>query len=218
MLDLRDPLYHAYLVIAAKPEYGGEAVLSYIESLGISTAGNPAVFVRTYERLYTEDADEIVSRMAIRDDKKFLVLTCIDITREAQNKLLKAMEEPTPGTHLFVVLPSLHIALPTIRSRSQVVRMGVPAELSDAQAFLSLAVGERMKLVGKTVERIKDEKEGKQAALDLLDGVIAALYARDPRPYDILSDLTKMREYLFDSSPSLKQILEYVALRAPKSL
>ena len=213
MLDLRDPLYHAYVVVSARPEVGGEAVLSFIESIGVPTAGNPAVFARTYERMYTDDADEIVARMAIRDDKKFLVLTCMDVTREAQNKLLKAIEEPTPGTHLFLVLPSSHVALPTIRSRTQVVRMGVPAELSDAREFLATPVGERIKRVGKLVERIKDEKEGKQAALDLIDGVTAALYARDPRPYDVLADLSAMREYLFDSSPSIKQILEYVALR-----
>jgi hypothetical protein len=114
---------------------------------------------------------------------------------------------------MFLVLPSLHMALPTIRSRVQVLFHDIPAELSDAKKFLSMSVGERLKSIGKLVERIKDEKEGKQAAINLLDGITAASYAQKPRPYDVLADLQKMREYLFDQSSSLKQILEFVALR-----
>lgn len=214
MLDIREPLYHAYLVIATPPDVGGEAVLGYIETiLGVPVAGNPSVHIRRHERVYTEDAEAIVERVSIRDNRKFVVVTCTDITREAQNKLLKTIEEPTPGTHLFIVMPSLHIALPTIRSRVQVLFHGVPAELSDGKNFLSMSVGERLKMIGKLVERIKDEKEGKQAAINLLDGVTASLYEKKPRPYAILKDLQKMREYLFDQSSSLKQILEFVALR-----
>lgn len=47
---------------------------------------------------------------------------------QAANALLKVLEEPPPHTHFFLLVPSLAGVLPTIRSRSQVVRM---APLSD---------------------------------------------------------------------------------------
>ena len=43
---------------------------------------------------------------------------------EAANALLKSLEEPPPGTHLFLITASPEALLPTIRSRCQTLRFG----------------------------------------------------------------------------------------------
>jgi len=52
------------------------------------------------------------------------------MTEQAQNALLKSLEEPPPTSHVFLITPSPQTLLPTIRSRCQTLRLGpLPASL-----------------------------------------------------------------------------------------
>ena len=53
--------------------------------------------------------------------KKIFVISTNSITREAQNSLLKIFEEPTEGTHFFLILSSSRILIPTLKSRLHVI-------------------------------------------------------------------------------------------------
>jgi DNA polymerase-3 subunit delta' len=59
------------------------------------------------------------------------------MTEQAQNALLKSLEEPPPTSHVFLITPSPQTLLPTIRSRCQTLRLGpLPASLLE-QALVS---------------------------------------------------------------------------------
>ena len=49
------------------------------------------------------------------------------MTGEAQNALLKLLEEPPAGTILILMAASIELLLPTIRSRAQAIRLQAPA-------------------------------------------------------------------------------------------
>ena len=52
------------------------------------------------------------------------------MTEQAQNALLKSLEEPPATSHVFLITPLPQALLPTIRSRCQALRMGpLPASL-----------------------------------------------------------------------------------------
>jgi DNA polymerase-3 subunit delta' len=63
------------------------------------------------------------------------------MTEQAQNALLKSLEEPPPTSHVFVITPSPQTLLPTIRSRCQTLRLGpLPASLLEGALIERLAL------------------------------------------------------------------------------
>lgn len=96
------------------------------------------------------------------------------MTEQAQNALLKSLEEPPPTSHVFLVTPSPQTLLPTIRSRCQTLRLGpLPAalleatlaerlSLSPAEARLRVSVsagslGQALAFEGETYGALRDE-------------------------------------------------------------
>ncbi len=71
------------------------------------------------------------------DTARVVVLDCTDdLTPEAANTLLKTLEEPRPGVFFILVAHQLEAVLPTIRSRSRLIKMGL---LSEAETAAVLA-------------------------------------------------------------------------------
>jgi len=96
------------------------------------------------------------------------------MTEQAQNALLKSLEEPPPTSHVFLVTPSPQTLLPTIRSRCQTLRLGpLPAalleatlserlSLSPSEARLRVSVsagslGQALAFEGETYGALRDE-------------------------------------------------------------
>ena len=110
---------------------------------------------------------EAASRAILIDDAHTM-------TEQAQNALLKSLEEPPPTSHVFLVTPSPQTLLPTIRSRCQTLRLGpLPAALlerelaarlalSPAEARLRVSVsagslGQALAFEGETYGALRDE-------------------------------------------------------------
>lgn len=62
------------------------------------------------------------------DQKFFIILNCDKMTIEAQNKLLKTIEEPNSDHYYFLCTPSKFLVLPTIVSRCNVVEVSTPSK------------------------------------------------------------------------------------------
>ncbi|OYV27629.1 MAG: hypothetical protein B7W98_01385 [Parcubacteria group bacterium 20-58-5] len=118
---------HAY-AIEAEQEEGITVALGVAErALGLSGQKNPDVVVLRHGLLTVEDARraaEHAAQGAFTGDQKVIIIAALRAYHEAQNALLKVFEEPAPGVHLFLVLPSLGGLLPTLRSRVQVLDVG----------------------------------------------------------------------------------------------
>jgi DNA polymerase III delta prime subunit len=65
---------------------------------------------------------DINSRKPIKGMYKVIVIVLHSITHQAQNAMLKTLEEPRPGTFIFILTNTSAIFLPTILSRVQVIR------------------------------------------------------------------------------------------------
>jgi hypothetical protein len=183
-----------------------------LESLGLAISGNPDVRITEYERFSIADArilKEQASHTPLGEAQVFVIATSA-ILHEAQNALLKLFEEPAARTSFILIVPSLTLLLPTVRSRVTYggCFRGEVAEAEFAQTFLTGTVGERLALL----EPVLKDKD-RERARAIVDALEASLHAGGVREhYRALEELAFVRSYLFDRSSSLKSLLSHLAV------
>lgn len=125
---------------------------------------------------------------------------------QAQDALLKTLEEPPPHALLFLIAPSTESLLPTITSRSQVIHMRpVAAEIirevliqqhsapQDQADLLARLSGGR---IGWALRALADESilEQRASALNMLEDILQMNRAKR---FDIADDLSKDKLSLY---------------------
>ena len=172
------------------------------------------VFFNEFENFGIGNGREIqnlASKKAVSGNTRIFVIAFSSITSEAQNSLLKLFEEPSEGVHFFIIISSFEIFLPTLKSRLHILKIGSVSgdEKSLADKFIKASKGKRLELLKDIIEN-KD----KQEALKLLDDLEAVLYKESDleKNADILNTIQKSRDYLRGRVPSVKMILENIAL------
>lgn len=85
------------------------------------------VYPKNGQKLLVSDAGEIVSECFVKPvnlPKKIFLINNIDVsTDEAQNKLLKVLEEPPKNVYFLISAKSEDRVLPTIRSRCEKIKI-----------------------------------------------------------------------------------------------
>jgi len=166
------------------------------------------------DRFLIEDSRSVVDKTLIKnskEQKQLIILSFNSITPEAQNSLLKVVEEPTPGTYFFMIVPNVNIFLPTIISRAVIIKSeGSGIENEFVKKILSGNVGERIKIVEKVAKDISDSKLEKQIAKEIVEGIIEKI--RKENQPEKLKELMKIRSYLDLTGASIKMLLERAVL------
>lgn len=216
---------------------GGDAAHTQLleiltKSRTIKIQGNPDFFDRRYAAFSIDDAREVKSAHEMRptteEGKKIFLLTMDGITVEAQNALLKLLEEPASYAYFYIVIPSVGLLLPTVVSRVAVISLDAHAVGSrvvaqtdiqsdiaaDAKQFLKLSPAKRLDFIKKFTEDISKEKRPKHDAVKMLAELQHLVRsAQGPaKGHDALKALSLAHDYANDRAPSLKMLLEYVAL------
>jgi len=219
-------LHHAH-VLEGNTATLFSKLISFLENdVQYTTHGNPDFFHASYDLFGVEEGRllrDMQSRKAFRENqKKIFVVSFNFITHEAQNSLLKVFEEPTEGTHFFILVPRADIFLPTIRSRVQILsekdtEMRLPSPIAAvAHSFFSASISQRLTLLSHIIE----EKEKMQAieCINQLELKLSDLWGHDldSKKTKVLRELSRSRQYLFDRAPSVKMILEHLALVVPR--
>jgi DNA polymerase III delta prime subunit len=215
--------HHAYAIIGSKTTRS-DLVLALETAHKISFRANPDFFDRTYETFTIDDAREVKTFHETRPmnvgAKKIFILSMDGITIEAQNALLKLLEEPAEYAHFFLIIPSAHLLLPTVKSRLHIVEgghVGHPAvgpRGKAAREFLQGSASKRLDIIKDLMDEISKEKKNKQNAVDFLNDIEYALYEEKgvKKVKESLEAIEHARKYMNDRSPSVKMLLEYVAL------
>lgn len=161
-------------------------------------------------KLLVEDSKKIVDESFIKPifaDKKIFIISSIDnSTEEAQNKLLKSLEEPNECVYYILTTSNIEKVLPTIRSRCNKIELPAVSEekilpllLGDDQTKL-LAARLGGGYISKTLELSKKEnlKDIASLALSMLADLTSS---RDAIKYvkkiiDLKSDFLILIEVL----------------------
>lgn len=223
-------LHHAYIFEGDFEILGGILTDSLTKYLGITCKGNPDVVIAQYESFGIDEARNISERQSRRGvseilgnngiARKFFILGAKSFTREAQNALLKTSEEPTEGTHFFMVVPRHDTILPTLKSRvilvkpQQETRAGFDKTKELAIKFLDSSLEERFALVKKLTETKKGETADREKIHALLDHIEQILYTRTAgKPSgDIFREIYQTKTYLSDRGSSPKMLLDNLAI------
>ncbi|MEK7646481.1 MAG: hypothetical protein AAB381_02195 [Patescibacteria group bacterium] len=188
---------------------------------GISIHGNPDFFESTHEVFTIDDSRKLIEMHGIRpvhiSGKKIVIITMQGITGEAQNALLKLLEEPAEFAYFFLIVPSAHLLLPTVKSRLTLIetsRAEVETDTTEAIAFMKASPAKRLDIIKKLLDDISKEKKTKQDAINFLDQVQRVVYEKRGVKDGLksLETIEMARTYIHDRAPSLKMLLEGVAL------
>lgn len=210
--------HHAYGVIGDKKEV--VEIKELLEKKGIRQSANPDYFEYVYDTFAIGDARQIKSLHETRpineSGKKIFILSMSGITSEAQNALLKLLEEPSEYAIFFIVIPSAHLLLPTVRSRMQILERGKQesVDLGEAKKFLKLSPAKKMEEIKTLVDSISKEKLIKQDAIIFLNNIEKAAYeqGKTKENMKLFEAIGLVRTYINDRAPSIKMLLEYLAL------
>ncbi|KND49897.1 MAG: DNA polymerase III delta prime subunit [Parcubacteria bacterium C7867-002] len=185
----------------------------------IASQGNPDFFDAFYETFTIDDSRQLREMHGVRpvhsSGKKIFIISMDGITIEAQNALLKLLEEPAEYAYFFLIIPSGHLLLPTVKSRMIPIETASEKETTgEGEKFLKLSVAKRLDMIKGLLDDISKEKKTKQHAIQLLHDIEAALYTRKgvAKAAAALRALDIAKKYSSDRAPSLKMLLESVAL------
>lgn len=184
---------HANLIVG--PDGIGKSVIAkYLSNNIIEPRDNAESvdIVRYYPSSASFGVDDVrniideVSKKPYEGDKKVLILyKCDKMTIQAQNALLKTIEEPPSGVYLILLSDSLETILDTIQSRCQVYKLTPLSkddileyisinysqiDSSDRQAALAFSTG----IPGKVDKFINDEKlkELRNICIELFNDIL----------------------------------------------
>jgi len=201
-----------------------DGVLAYLEREGMVVRGNADVYVRTYGQFGIDDAHDLTGRAmgrAMGERGRTFVVCASGMTTEAQNALLKTIEDPPDNARFFFIVPSPETILATVRSRAQTYSFDDIDETGEAarnaSVFLAATPAKRIDLLKPLLEKDEDEKRDIGAIIAFLSSLECAL-ASHPRTQsrEGLSAIYNARKYLGDKGALVKPLLESVALLIPR--
>jgi DNA polymerase-3 subunit delta' len=233
-LELKNLEYNAYGLTGDASV--ADSLVEVLESdFDVHKEGNQDFFYGKYDNLTIDDARSIKkmheSRPVTAQGKKIFVIIANNINTEAQNALLKLLEEPASYAYFFIIIPQSGLLLPTVRSRLhfiQSTRKGsknddVEDIVNDVVNFIKANKVKRLEIVKKIAEDISKEKKTKQYAIDFVNEIQnqirgdrsqhQGISGQDPVKSMSSFEATQIAlKYLNDRAPSVKMLLEYVAL------
>jgi len=231
----KEHLHHAY-VVEAKREEGLAMLRELMNEFGIATTGNPDFHELEFDALSIDNARDLREAQSFHGAdgaKKIFVIVFNTVGHEAQNALLKTLEEPTEGTHFFFVTRTREHLLPTFLSRVQVIGRESSVishqslEENAGEEFLRATIAERMKMIEPMTKTKTDDKpKAKEDARLFLESLERALYEKLPKAtlgipkvafgiaecVSALENVILAKRHLSSRSPSLKLLLEHLAL------
>lgn len=208
--------------------------------LKIVLKNNSNFHVLNFQKLLIDDVRMIINRAIVRSassDKKIFLITFDSITEQAQNALLKIIEEAPNNTYINLVVSRTDNFLPTVLSRSIIYNTSdySLSEYSNKTSkefefdqkfmkdFLKKTAGDRMKFIVGFAEQIHDGKLSRSLAEDFIKMLIIYFHAdlkkssknspeigKEHRQN--IQQLQKIYDYLKDPSASTKILLERAVL------
>lgn len=219
-------LYHSYIIEGA-PDTVSMDLLEFLEARGEITKQSPDVICQIYESFTINDSKEIKewhNRMGVSGGKKVCILATEYINREAEQALLKMIEEPAINSHFFIIVPDSSLLLDTILSRTHLIKIDKEnnSQLNKIVVnFMGLSPKDRINNIAEIIKENKDEENSgklRSYATYFINELESIFYKKfkkninDENNKFILEELQKSRGYLSTPGASVKMILEHIAL------
>ena len=203
------------------------SVLKRIRTEGIQIENNPDVFVRSYSAFLMEDARELRERASLRaigNHGRIFVIFAPTIPPDAQNVLLKTLEEPPAGARFYIIVPSPETLLSTLRSRMQMLDLqhdGDRISIIDVKMFIASPTQKRLDMLKPLLEKDDDPEKPRgfgagrrdlASTLSFIADLERELGTNLQKNALGLKAVYRARKYITDRGAIVKSLLEQVAL------
>jgi hypothetical protein len=179
-------------------------------------------WAKRFERFGIDESRKLIELASLKNfDKATFLIGAASLTTEAQQALLKLFEEPQRGTTFVLLVPHGSI-IATLRSRmlaypNQGEALPYVARPRLATQFLKSTQKERSAQIAVI---LKDNEGAREQVREFLNELEKALYSNKLSRLNLdgrkgLEDIVKVRSYVGDRAPSLKMLLEHLALSLP---
>lgn len=194
------------------------ALRAWLSDSGVTIEGNPDIHRWDFQMLKVDDARAIRMRAAQKPlgERQYFLIVCAGITAEAQNALLKSLEEPQGRTTFLIALASIHSLLPTVRSRIEVIPSGGEHGTAPVVSFIRATPEERLEKIKEMLPKEADERD-----MRAIMGFLVMLEERlgkmspDLHRSEALRALYAAKKGILASTGSPKILLESLALLVP---
>jgi hypothetical protein len=210
--------HHAWLYAGTKHHL--DEVYTLLEKAGVDAHGNPDVRTQVLDTVGIDDVRSFLERShhrPVRDPRTISILVGATFTREAQNALLKTIEEPTPHALYVLVTPHPHQLLATIRSRTQLLPHTTRTFFDgEAKTFLKSSSKERLDTVKELLGTGSDDRDVHtlHAFLDAVER-LCATHVHTASEREGVRALYDAKRALYEPGAAVKPLFETAALLVP---
>lgn len=220
MFGTLETLSHA-TIITGNRENNLEQFKVFLSEQGIEVQGNPDVFIFNDEQFLTDDVEKIVSMLMAQkvSASRFCIISCDRLDAQVQNRLLKTIEEPHPGTYIVLIISNSDQLLPTVLSRCQIIAGNTEQGNSrmSVDEFLKKSIADRFVFIESWTKNKKDEDNiSKSEVLAFIDLLEKKLWEQGNRDEQLFTDIRKVRAYAAARGSSHRIILDFLAMVCPK--
>jgi DNA polymerase III delta prime subunit len=236
--------HHAYIIEKVSDDGVGPILnfISKVLEIEKEPQSSPNFLYIKSNQLSVEEAEKIIlfnSQKSFGENGGGNKVALIEINgagHQAQNALLKTLEEPYPNTYFLITISSASLLLPTIQSRVEMhsvtdffKKFNILSKVSDTTVsskivsdFLGSSLAERMEMVKEMVEEAgKSGEDDSSKLFQFLHDIEITLKGLEKSKLnrhlskDELQTLINVREYFADGGASKKMLLEYLSLKLP---
>ncbi|MCX6756390.1 MAG: hypothetical protein NTX85_03545 [Candidatus Nomurabacteria bacterium] len=217
-------LNHSY-IIQGNPVTSPSELKDYLISRNLFDTENPDIMFELYEALDMNEGHKIKewhSLASYKGKKRACIIGAKFINREAEQSLLKILEEPGENTHFFIIVPDVENVLPTIRSRCHVVYLDKDNKYDSwAKKFISSTIKDRIDMIALILKSAEDADTSAtirfeaKSILDSLELNLFTEFKKDTNNKNtewVLGEIIKAKKYLRNPGSSVKMLLEHIAL------
>ena len=222
---MSENFFHAY-VVGGHREDARVFIDSFLKQHGVNTEKGPDYTISEHVILTIDHVRALREwqNLSSVGKQKVYVLYTTFITAEAENALLKTLEEPVSDTHIILAMPKPEMLLPTLLSRVQVLipENNTHGGVKKVEDFLKMTVGERLEFVKKMVEKSDDEyasAEVREKAVTFFDdlenyfaGKLKMNSEIGKKEAEKIESILKLKKYLYVPASSVRSLMETVAL------
>lgn len=211
---------HSLLIISSNPKTGLEYAHNFLKERKISDFD--ITLISQEKAIGIGDVREFQAKIFLKPsrgkDKGIIIDTANGITIEAQNALLKVLEEPPQNTFILVSTSSKELLLPTIVSRCNIIDVSI-IELTNIEEFSNIFTTLKKKGIGERLKIAQEQSKEKDQAVVFIQGLILAAREDLKKNLDnskenflILKKLQKGYSIVKNTNANLRLALENILL------
>ncbi len=210
----------ATLIVGTNPEKVRIKIEEIMKSCGIDSLKSPDVFEMAGEAKSIGIGDVknlkdfLIKKPLTSKNKLLIVNNAEKLTLDAQNAMLKTLEEPSSTSHIVLITQHEDKLLPTVLSRCKKILL--PEEFTPdsdtlklAEKFVGSKTGERLSLIEEHKSQLTDRVE----AIKFLDTVNFVL-RKDLRGENakLASKILRVQGDLASTNVNVRLALEYLSM------